>query len=75
MKRFRISQNDILRIAIFHKGNLIIPTILESFKNLEEIKYYCLEKLPWNYKGYGKRIEIEIYNITQEKIKYINTFS
>lgn len=75
MKRFRISNQDNIQVNIFHKGQLIMPTILESFNNIDEIKYYCLNRLPWDYKGYGRRIEIEIYNRSKEQIKYINTFS
>lgn len=75
MKRFRISKTDNLKINITYNGNLILPTIQDSFNNIKEIKSYCLNILPWNIKGYGRRIEIGIHNLTKEQSKYINTFS
>lgn len=75
MKKFSIAKNDQIKIDIRYKGNLILPSIFDQFKNIGEIKNCVKYKLPWNYKGYGKRIEIGIHNITKEQSKYINIFS
>jgi hypothetical protein len=76
MKRFRISQTDNLKINVTLKGSLIIPTIQDNgFTNIEQIKNFVLNKLPWNVKGYGRRIEIGIHNMDKVQSKYINTFS
>ena len=75
MKKFSIAKNDNIKIDIRHKGFLILPSLYDEFKNIDEIKNFVKCKLPWNYKGYGKRIEIGIHNLTKEKSKYINIFS
>lgn len=76
MQRFRINQEDNLKISVFHKHEQILNTInISGFKNIEELRKYILNILPWNYKGYRRRIEIEIFNNSKNKIKFINTFS
>jgi len=75
MKRFRISQKDLIKVNVTYKGQLIIPSIMDSFNSIDSIKYFIKQKLPWEYKGLGRKIEIGIYNLTKEQAKYINTFS
>jgi hypothetical protein len=76
MKRYRINKEDNLKISVFHKHEQILNTInFSGFKNIEDLRKWIISILPWNYKGYGRRIEIEIFNTTKNEIKYITTFS
>lgn len=76
MKRFRINPTDEIKINICHNGQLICKTIEDSgFSSIEQIKTYIKNYIPWNYKGYGRRIEIGIHNLDKQESKYINTFS
>jgi hypothetical protein len=76
MKRFRIAKSDNLKINVTLNGKLVIPTIENNgFTSIKEIKYFILNKLPWNIKGYGRRIEIGIHNMDKIQSRYLNTFS
>jgi hypothetical protein len=77
MKRFRISQTDILRVNVFHKNQQILNIVnnFSGFENIDQVKKWIINTLPYNYKGLGRRIEIEIFNKSKNQIKYINTFS
>lgn len=75
MKRFRISQTDEISANVYYKGQLIANLYDSGFNSIDAIKYKVLDKLSWPYKGYGRRIEIGIHNVTKEQSKYINTFS
>jgi hypothetical protein len=75
MQRFRIKQFDEILINVTHKNTLVIGTIRGKFSSMKEIRSCINEKLPWNYKGAGRRIEISIHNLTKQESKYINTFS
>lgn len=77
MKRFRINKNNDIKIHIRNsKGELLTKSIFESgFSSISEAKNYALNFLPWNYKGYGRRIEIAIHNLDTQESKYIITFS
>jgi hypothetical protein len=73
--RFRIVPTDEILAGIYHKGKLIQNFCHTGFSNINQVKKYCIEKLGYPYKGYGRRIEIGIHNLTKNEIKYINTFS
>jgi hypothetical protein len=75
MKRFRMKLDDDIEIDVRHNGNLILPTFSDYFTSIDDVKVFVKNKLPWNFKGYGKRIEIGIHNITKEESKYIIIFS
>lgn len=77
MKRFRIKKTDDIKINIRNnKGEFLTKTLFESnFTTIPEVINFALQYLPWNYKGYGRRIEIAIHNLDTEQSKYINTFS
>lgn len=76
MKRFRINKEHEILINLTHNGKLIIKSIRESgFTTISEAQNYAKGFLPWNLRGYGKRIEIAIHNLDTQQSKYINTFS
>lgn len=77
MKRFRINKEHDIKIHIRNNnGEFLTKSLFESgFSNIEQVKNYALNNLPWNYKGYGRRIEIGIHNLDTWESKYINTFS
>ena len=75
MERFRINQNDQIKVNVTHNGKLILPTLSDHFSSVDQIKTYVKNRLNWEYKGLGRRIEIAIHNIDKGQSKYINTFS
>lgn len=75
MQRFRIKKDELINFSVFHKGEIILQKTVTGFSNLENIKKSILDFLPWNYKGYGRRIEIKIVNTDTQEIKYLSTFS
>lgn len=77
MQKFRISKTDKLNVNVFHKNHQVINSInpVSGFTNIDQVKKWIINLLPWDYKGYGRRIEIEIFNRSKNQIKYINTFS
>jgi hypothetical protein len=77
MQRFRIKKTDDIKIHIRNKDGLFLTrSIFESgFSKISEIKSYSINFLPWNYKGYGRKIEIAIHNLDTGQTKYLNTFS
>lgn len=77
MQRFRIKKTDDIKIHIRNKDGLFLTrSIFDSgFSKISEIKSYAINFLPWNYKGYGRKIEIAIHNLDTGQTKYLNTFS
>jgi hypothetical protein len=75
MKKFRIKQNDLIKLNVCYKGSLIFAYLDSNFTNILDIKTFVKQKLPWNFKGSGKTVEIGIYNLTKEQSKYVNIFS
>lgn len=75
MQRFRIKKDELINFSVFHKGEIIIQKTISGFSNLDNVKKSIVNLLPWNYKGYGRRIEIKIVNTDTRQIKYISTFS
>jgi hypothetical protein len=77
MKKFTIKKTDDIKIHIRNKDGLFLTrSIFESgFSKISEAKSYAMNFLPWDYKGYGRRIEISIHNLDSGESKYINTFS
>lgn len=75
MKRFRMKKDELINFSVFHKGEKIVQKTISGFSDLDSIKKAIFDFLPWNYKGYGRRIEIKLVNRDTEQIKYISTFS
>jgi hypothetical protein len=77
MQKFRINKTDKINVNVFHKNNQVINSInpVSGFTNINQVKKWIINLLPWDYKGYGRKIEIEIFNQSKNQIKYINTFS
>jgi hypothetical protein len=75
-KRFRITQNDEISANVRYKGEIICKTYIDSgFTRIPEIVNLLKNRLDWQFKNKGKRIEISIFNKSRDQIKYINTFS
>lgn len=76
MKRFRIKEADNLKIDVRYKGQIITQTKnFSGFSSIMQALNFIKNNLPWNFKGYGKRIEIAIHNMDTGQSKYLNTFS
>ena len=77
MQRFRVNKKHEIKIHIRNaNGEFLTKSLFDSgFSNILEIKNYALNHLPWNYKGYGRKIEIAIHNLDTWETKYLNTFS
>jgi hypothetical protein len=76
MKRFRINKEHEILINLTCNGRLIYQSIRETgFTSILQAQNFAKGYLPWNYKGYGRRIEIAIHNLDTQESKYISTFS
>jgi len=75
MKRFRINECDQVIILARHKSDIIEKQMFMGYSNLKQIKDKFLECLPYEFKNKGRRIELTIYNQSNQEYKYIDTFS
>lgn len=75
MKRFRINEADQIIILARYNSEVIEKQRYFGYKNLKEIKNLFLDCLPYEFKNKGKRIELTIYNQSNNEYKYLNTFS
>jgi|694.fasta_scaffold125538_6 hypothetical protein len=76
MKRFRIKQADNIKIDIRHKGQIITQSVnFSGFSSINEACNFVKNNLPWNFKGYGRKIEIAIHNMDTGQSKYLDTYS
>ncbi len=76
MKRFRIKYNDEILANVRHRGEIVGKCYFDSgFTRVEEIVNQMKNRLDWNIKDTGKRIEVMIYNKSTEQVKYIDTFA
>ena len=75
MKRFRINQADQIIILARYKSEIIEKQRFLGYSSLKIIKNKFLECLPYNFKNKGRRIELTIYNQSNNEYKYLDCFS
>jgi hypothetical protein len=75
MKRFRIHEADQVIILARYKSEIIEKQMYFGYKNLKEIKSKFLESLPYEFKNKGRRIELTIFNQSNQEYKYLDCFS
>jgi hypothetical protein len=75
MKRFRINECDQVIILARHKSEIIEKQMYFGYSSLKEIKNKFLQSLPYEFKNKGRRIELTIFNQSNQEYKYLNTFS
>ena len=76
MQRFRIKYNDEILANVRYKGEIVGKCYFDSgFTRCTEIVNQMKERIDWQIKGTGKRIEVMIYNKSTEQVKYIDTFA
>lgn len=75
MKRFRINECDQVIILARYKSEIIEKQMYFGYKNIKEIKNKFLECLPYEFKNKGRRIELTIYNQSNNEYKYLDCFS
>ena len=68
-QRFRISKNDEIKAtACAINGGLLSSVYDSQFTTIGEVIGVLLRKIPYYS---GKKIEVKIWNITTDKVKYI----
>lgn len=75
MKRFRIHEADQIIILARYRSEIIEKQMFIGYSNLKEIKNKFLECLPYEFKNKGRRIELTIYNQSNQEYKYLDCFS
>lgn len=75
MKRFRINECDQIIILARYHSEVIEKQRFFGYKSLKEIKQKFLESLPYEFKNKGRRIELTIYNQSNQEYKYLDCFS
>ena len=68
-QRFRISKNDEIKAtASAINGGLLSSVYDSQFTTIGEVIGVLMRKLPYYS---GKKIEVKIWNITTDKVKYL----
>ena len=68
-QRFRISKNDEIKAtACTINGGLLASLYDSQFTTIGEVLGVLIRKIPYYS---GKKIEVKIWNITTDKVKYL----
>ena len=68
-QRFRISKNDEIKAtACAADGDLLSSVYDSQFTTIGEVIGVLMRKIPYYS---GKKIEVKIWNVTTDKIKYL----
>ena len=68
-KRFRISRNDEIKATASGSDGLLSSVYDSQFTTIGEVIGVLLRKIPYYS---GKKIEVEIWNITKEEVKNLS---
>ena len=68
-KRFRISRNDEIKATASGSAGLLSSVYDSQFTTIGEVIGLLLRKIPYYS---GKKIEVEIWNITKEEVKNLS---
>lgn len=76
MKRFRIKQSDEIIANVRYRGEIVGKCYFDcGSTKIDQIIASMKERIDWELKGTGKRIEIMIYNRSTDQVKYVDTFA
>lgn len=67
-KRFRVSKNDTIKATASGQNGLLSSVYDSEFTTTDQIVSRLISKIPYYS---GKSIEISIYNIDKQTVKYI----
>ena len=68
-QRFRISKNDEIKATACAVGGDLLSSVYDSqFTTIGEVVGVLMRKIP-HYSG--KKIDVKIWNVTTDKIKYL----
>ena len=68
-QRFRISKNDEIKATAHGVSGGLLSSVYDSqFTTIGEVIGVLLRKIPYYS---GKKIEVKIWNVTTDKIKYM----
>ena len=67
-KRFRVSKNDTIKAIASGKNGLLSTVYDSEFTSINQVINRLISKIPYYS---GKTIEISIYNIDKQTVKYI----
>ena len=67
--KFRISKNDEIKATASGSAGLLSSVYDSQFTTIGEVIGVLLRKIPYYS---GKKIDIEIWNITKDKVKYFS---
>ena len=66
--RFRISKNDTIKATASGQNGLLSTVYDSEFSTIDQVISRLISKIPYYS---GKTIEISIYNIDKQTVKYI----
>ena len=67
-QRFRISKNDEIKATASGSDGLLSSLYDSQFTTIGEVIGVLMRKIPYYS---GKKIEVKIWNVTTDKIKYL----
>lgn len=67
-QRFRVSKNDTIKATASGKNNLLASVYDSEFTTINQVVSLLISRIPYYS---GKTIEISIYNIDKQTVKYI----
>ena len=68
-QRFRISKNDEIKATACTADGVLLSSLCDSqFTTISEVIGVLMRKIPYYS---GKKIEVKIWNITTDKVKYL----
>ena len=68
-QRFRISKNDEIKATACASDGVLLSSVYDSqFTTIGEVIGVLLRKIPYCS---GKKIDVKIWNITTDKVKYL----
>ena len=67
--KFRISKNDEIKATASGSAGLLSSVYDSQFTTISEVVGVLKRKIPYYS---GKKIEVEIWNMTKDKVKYLS---
>ena len=69
-QRFRISKNDEIKATANSVSGGLLSSVYDSqFTTIGEVLGVLIRKIPYYS---GKKIEVKIWNVTKDKVKYLS---
>ena len=67
--KFRISKNDEIKATASGSDGLLSSVYDSQFTTIDEVVGVLMRKIPYYS---GKKIDVEIFNMTKDKVKYLS---